>query len=333
MYSHFKFQTGKHCFYSTLHNIFLNKNISLQEYEIYFLCNGMKFEFDVHVDLESVLNFMKIDYHYQLDVLSKTLSLDFQFAEGSALTDLFDCFFTDYNKKLPAILFLNSSVLQYHILQNPQPNLGAHCLVLWEINSKYQSVLIGDSYVLDQNGSIHKHILNILFEELLPHLIGIGTFCFDKFYLPPFREIIDIVINRIIQFALGNERQGLEALKKIIESFQRMENARFKDNKDKMFEIIFLFKAYFSSTLGYFQDLLSDKRLSFENNSLILNLADLERQWQNYYTRCLTIISGNDHALVKKIIQNGYNLLTLQKKLFISIAGDLHQQLKNNVIK
>ena len=75
---------------------------------------------------------------------------------------------------------------------------------------------------------------------------------------------------------------------------------------------------YFSSTLGYFQDLLSDKRLSFENNSLILNLADLERQWQNYYTRCLTIISGNDHALVKKIIQNGYNLLTLQKKLFIS---------------
>lgn len=319
-------EQGKHCLYATLHNLFLEYGIPLREYELYFLCNGLFFQFDLKANQDSFLNFIRFDYKLQLEHLAEILHFDFQYWNRESLNTSLQTFRSVLAERLPTILFLESTALQYHILQNPRRNLGAHCLALWEIEPESQSVLAGDSYVLDKEGRVGTHVCKLAFHELADHLIGAGTFQFNHILLPELRERIKMDAEKIAQFASDCPDRGTGAILQIIDSMGSM--GRLSDEKsfEKMVEFIFLFKAYFSSTLGYLQDLLTDERIGAADSGLLDSLAGLKNQWQNFYIRCLTVTAGNSASVLKKIQESGREMLFQQRRVFREIAADLNNR-------
>lgn len=304
---------GLHCLYSSLYNLYRYMGWPYEEHELFFLCNGMDFQFvasesiDIGEITQNLLDLIHIDYFKQLQTLTSRLDQSIFWINNrdECSVDSIQMMVEEalHNGK-PVLAFLHASILTYHILENPNENLGAHGLILYGIDSDKEIVYLADSFVTDYSNHIDTHLSTMKFIDFCNYLIGLATFD------PPTKEIS--FSERIFLYAADLQKYlgttnakdgGVAALTYILEQL-----GQAKLDSTAYISLVFLLKAYLMMTLPYFDRLIEQTRHYNDSRPFRLQREhkQLQNEWNVFFMRCLSI-SGQSSA-VNHLVHSGMDI-------------------------
>ena len=287
---------GLHCLYSSLYNLYRYMGWPYEEHELFFLCQGMRFRFALSESkklqniTQNLLDLIRIDYIEQINTLTCCLKQTVSYIDHRA-NQTTDSICSVIGKALrtrgPILSFLRSTVLTYHILENPNENLGAHGLLLYGIDSDKGIVYLSDSFVTDYSNHIDIFQSTMDLSKFCNYLIGLCVF------EPPRKKLI--FSERIALFVLHIEKYlytksiqdgGFTALLYILQELQYSE-------LDGMayISLVFLLKAYLMMTLPYFERLMKQVQCYNANRPFrhLHQYTELQDEWNAFFLRCLGI--------------------------------------------
>lgn len=316
---------GKHCLYGSLYNLFRGCGSKLHESDFFFLCNGMSFSFeksDTDSFIKDVLAFIKLDYQEQVKHCAKLLSMSVLIEEKIAI-DWPRCLQT-IKEGVPALAFVDSSVLDHHVLENPLPNLGAHTLLLKGVDIDSGHISFLDSYVIDNSGKAKIVRGNISLQSLQNTIKGLCFFTgFDKNKEPDETMMASFFCDSLKQYIEPNYKylSGHAAMTNIIRNLQLLLENQENEAYKNMIALVFLCKAYITSTLDYINEAIEHYIAAgaMAKQSLINELTLLKQEWNVFYLRCLTIDAKKDSINIERTISSGVSVVEHQKNLYCEL--------------
>ena len=324
----FELKAGNHCLYSALYNLFQYLKINLQEYEIFFLCNGFSLKIDEsdtnNKMLDELLGIIKIDYQTQLETLSNrtlinsihVLYSNKQQAQTKFIHDLSN----ELMERRPLLVFVKSKALKYHVMENPRDNLGAHSLLIKGFDSTNQFIYLADSFVTNFNNQKSTVESTVLLNEIEPYIIAYCQFRVEKFKYSR-KLLYTSLIYDLKNYLNSNKYKGIicghNALCQIMINIDNMvDNLFLPINQNNFISLIFLMKAYFYMILPYFElFIIQEKNLYLHRDKLIQKIHELQNNWNSFFLRCMSAI-GDKSCNIKKIIKSGLEAVDKQAEFF-----------------
>lgn len=318
---------GKHCLYGSLYNLFRSWGSKLHESDFFFLCNGLLFKFvksDSDSFIKDVLAFIILDYREQVERCAKLLSMSVLIEDHNAI-DWQRCI-QSLKEGRPVLAFIDSSVLDYHILENPLPNLGAHTLLLKGLDINTDQISFLDSYVIDHTGKAKIIRGNIRHPLLRNTTIGLCYFTeFDKSKEPDKNMMASYFFDSLKQYLQPNHEylSGHAAMINIIQNFQLLLEDRKYESYKNMVALVFLCKAYITSTLDYINEAIEYYVIvePVDKQNLITELTSLKQEWNVFYLRCLTIDTIKDFSNIERTVLSGVSVVNHQKNLYAKLIS------------
>lgn len=312
--NNFELIEGLHCLYSSIYNIFKYLGLSYQEHEIFFLCNGFKFKLagENEILFDNLLEQISMDYKQQLNLLTDRLNQPLQwFSCAKESFNNFNDIYCYLKKGLPILAFLDASILKYHILENPHPNLGAHSLIIYGIDMENRCIFIADSFVTDYSNKISTYKTKISFQDFKNHFMGYAVFGY------PENEIND---EKIYQYCCDdlneynhneNIRTGHAVLNHTIKCIKYYLEEKKINN---LIPLVFLLKAYFFMVLPYFGNMIEDCQANYEDLKEYLKkeIDLLKTEWLSFFMRCLSY--DEKKGVCERIIESGIQVTKRQEK-------------------
>ena len=320
---------GRHCLYGSLYNLFKSWGSGLCEHDYFIMCDGLSFRFhknETENFISNILDFIHVDYREQIKRCKKHLSLSLRMDEDR-LIDW--CYCIEVLKtKHPVLAFVDSSILNYHILENPLSNLGAHTIILNGVDPDHNDITFVDSYVLDASGDVRVATGTIHMERLQAYALGLCYFSnYDKDREPGPKTIVTLFKHSLVNYL--SERPGHEgghvALEQILRGLIQLMHMYKQDYYENMIALVFLMKAYFTSALSYvkgaavhYLGLAPDAQ-----NQIVHDIGILEQEWKAFFLRCLSIQPEKLLNEADKAMSSGLHAAALQKKFFKNILSSM----------
>ncbi len=321
---------AKHCLYGSLYNLFHKWGSKLHESDFFFLCNGMLFSFEQSDSvgfIKDVLTFIKLDYRQQVERCAKMLSMSVLVEENGAI-DWQGCI-RALKEGFPVLAFVDSSVLKYHVLENPLPNLGAHTLLLNDVNINTGQISFLDSYVIDNSGNAKIVRGNISYQSLRNTARGLCFFSgFDKSNEPDIHMMASCFHDSIKQYLQPDQQRlsGHSAMINIMKNLKRLLENHEDEAYKNMIALVFLCKAYITSTLDYIEEAAERYVIGGQavKKYLIEEIISLKQEWNVFYLRCLTIDTKKESVNsvnIERTILSGISVVEHQKNVYSELIS------------
>lgn len=310
---------GFHCLYSSLYNLFRYMGWPYEEHELFFLCNGMDFQFvasesiDMGEITQNLLDLIHIDYFKQIQTLADRLKQPIFWIDNRAECSVYSIR-TAVEETLqdgkPVLAFLHSSILTYHILENPNENLGAHGLILYGIDSDKGIVYLADSFVTDYSNHIDTHLSTMQLTDFYNYLIGFVTFG-PPLKNVPFSERLSLYVSDLQKYLQTTDVKdgGVAALVYILEEIQRANL-----DSTEYISLVFLLKAYLMMTAPYFDRLMEQTQRYYDSRPFNRQdqYKELQNEWNVFFMRCLSV-SGQPSAK-NRLVKSGWEIARKYQK-------------------